>query len=62
MSGTNLHIPTIETERLILRAPEGRDFEAYFKFLSPARTAGIGGPRTRDQAFPMHGKLGECHR
>ena len=62
MSGTNLHIPTIETERLILRAPEGRDFDAYCKFLASARTAGIGGPRTRDQAFQEFcGLVGHWH-
>ena len=50
-SGMSLHIPTLETQRLVLRSPELRDFEAYAEFLASARSAGIGGRRTRDQAF-----------
>lgn len=50
-SDISLCIPTLETERLILRPPEARDFEKYAEFLASDRTADIGGPRTRDQAF-----------
>jgi len=51
LTDTSLCIPTLETERLVLRAPDAKDFETYFGFLSSDRTAGIGGPRTRDKAF-----------
>ena len=62
MKGTHLTIPTLETERLILRAPESRDFGAYYEFLSSDRTAGIGGPRTRDRAFQEFcGLIGHWH-
>ena len=37
-------IPTLTTERLVLRAPEMDDFAAYAAFLTTARSAGIGGP------------------
>lgn len=50
-------IPTIETENLRLRCPEMRDFDAFAAFrMDAARTAGVGGPCTRAQAFD---KLGE---
>ncbi len=45
-------IPTIETQNLRLRAPDMRDFDAYATFrMDPVRTAGVGGPCTRAQAF-----------
>ena len=38
-------VPRLETERLILRGPEGRDFPAVYAFMSDAeRTKYIGGP------------------
>ena len=50
-------IPTVETPNLRLRAAEMRDFDAYAAFrMDPVRTAGVGGPCTRAQAFD---KLGE---
>ncbi len=50
-------IPVIETENLRLRGAEMRDFDAYAAFrMDPERTAGVGGPCTRAQAFD---KLGE---
>ena len=51
MTGTDLHIPTIETERLRLRAPAARDFEAFAAFRGSARSAYAGGPFTREEAF-----------
>ena len=51
MAETRLTIPVLETERLTLRAPEARDFEAYCDFMTSERTVGVGGPRTRDRAF-----------
>ncbi len=56
MTGTTLHIPTIETERLRLRAPQWSDFDAFAAFRMSARTEHLGGPCTRTQAFD---KLGE---
>lgn len=50
-------IPVIETQNLRLRGAEMRDFDAYAAFrMDPVRTAGVGGPCTRAQAFD---KLGE---
>lgn len=51
MADTTLQIPTLETDRLILRAPRAEDLDAYANFLASDRTAGIGGPRSREQAF-----------
>lgn len=44
-------IPTIQTERLTLRAPRLDDFETYAAFGTTERTAGIGGPFDRSAAF-----------
>ncbi|MBI1416019.1 MAG: GNAT family N-acetyltransferase [Limimaricola sp.] len=51
MTGLAISLPTLETERLVLRPPALRDFEAYAAFLASDRAAGIGGPRPRDMAF-----------
>ena len=45
-------IPVLETERLILRGPEAGDFEPLAAFLAdPVRSAGFGGPSSRDQSW-----------
>ncbi|MFT4716513.1 MAG: RimJ/RimL family protein N-acetyltransferase [Paracoccaceae bacterium] len=44
-------IPTLETDRLILRAPDPTDFEAFARFRVSERSIGVGGPYTRVQAF-----------
>lgn len=44
-------IPTLETERLILRAPRVDDFETYADFNASPRSVGVGGPYNRQQAF-----------
>ncbi|MEM6305320.1 MAG: GNAT family N-acetyltransferase [Pseudomonadota bacterium] len=49
-------IPTLETERLRLRSPEIRDFEAWAAFRASDRAVHLGGPNTRTEAFD---KLGE---
>lgn len=49
-------IPTIQTERLTLRAAEMRDLDAYAEFRGSDRAAFVGGPNTRTQCFD---KLGE---
>ena len=48
---TLISIPTLETDRLILRAPRIEDFEAYVAFNASPRSAGVGGPYTRQAAF-----------
>ncbi|MEO0719488.1 MAG: GNAT family N-acetyltransferase [Pseudomonadota bacterium] len=44
-------IPTLETERLILRAPSQSDFDAEAEFYASARSGFVGGPLERDQAW-----------
>ena len=45
-------IPTLETERLILRAPRGEDFEPWAAFASDEEAARyIGGVQTREGAW-----------
>lgn len=59
---TTLTIPTLETDRLILRAPKSSDFEAYATFCASPRSAGVGGPYTRGQAFDrMSALFGHWH-
>ena len=44
-------IPTVTTERLILRAPQLSDFDAYADFRGSDRAAFVGGPNTPGQAW-----------
>lgn len=44
-------IPTLETERLVLRAPQMSDFEAYAAFCASDRSTGVGGPYSAAQSF-----------
>lgn len=44
-------IPTLTTERLILRAPQASDFEAHVAFVLHENSRWIGGPGTRDTAW-----------
>jgi len=46
-----LDIPTLETERLILRAPVWADFDDYAAFRASPRAASVGGPFPRAAAF-----------
>ena len=48
---TTLAIPTIETERLRLRAPVMRDFDAHAAFRASDRSRTVGGPFTRADSF-----------
>jgi ribosomal-protein-alanine N-acetyltransferase len=50
------HIPVVETDRLRLRCPEMRDFDAWAAFRGSDRAIHLGGPNTRTEAFD---KLGE---
>lgn len=62
MSDTVVRIPTIETPRLVLRAPRAEDFEAYAAFRASERSRIIGGPFTRAQAFEqMAALVGHWH-
>lgn len=51
MTETVIRIPTLETERLRLRAPAPGDFEAYAAFRAGPRAHFVGGPFSREQAF-----------
>jgi RimJ/RimL family protein N-acetyltransferase len=51
MTGTDLHIPTIETARLRLRAPCMADFTEYAAFRGSERARVLGGPYSRADAF-----------
>ena len=62
MTATTLHIPTLETERLILRAPHWADFEAYAAYCASERSRANGGPYTREQSFArMSALIGHWH-
>ncbi|WP_372570481.1 GNAT family N-acetyltransferase [Ruegeria jejuensis] len=59
---TTVTIPTLETERLTLRAPKMSDFEAYAAFCGSDRSAGVGGPFTRVQALDrLSALIGQWH-
>jgi RimJ/RimL family protein N-acetyltransferase len=59
---TTIAIPTIETERLALRAPRLDDFEPYAAFCGSERAKGVGGPYTRSQSFQrLEGLVGHWH-
>lgn len=51
MTETVIRIPTLETERLVLRAARMSDFDTYAAFRGGARSVTIGGPYNRAQAF-----------
>ena len=53
MTGTTLHIPTVETARLRLRAPRASDFEAYAAFRGSDRAWAIGGAASASDAFDI---------
>ena len=44
-------IPTLHTDRLILRAPRTEDFPAYAAFLTLQRSWGVGGPLDKKAAW-----------
>lgn len=48
MTGTTIHIPTLRTERLVMRAPRMSDFDAYAAFRGSDRARGVGGPYSRE--------------
>jgi RimJ/RimL family protein N-acetyltransferase len=46
-----IHAPVLTTERLILRAPEARDFDAFARFFGSERSHHTGGPLDRALAW-----------
>lgn len=46
-------IPTLHTDRLILRAPGMQDFEPFAEFYASARAKFVGGPLDREGAWRM---------
>lgn len=57
MTETVVRIPTLVTERLVLRAPRIEDFEGYAAFRASERARVLGGPFTRIQAFEQMSAL-----
>ena len=57
MTQGTLHIPTVETDRLVLRGPVRGDFEAYASMLADPRTLYMGGPFDRAAAWGEFSKL-----
>jgi RimJ/RimL family protein N-acetyltransferase len=53
VTGSDLHIPLIETERLTLRAPQRADFECYADLMGSDRAAHICGPYDRPAAWAI---------
>lgn len=53
MTNSTFHIPTLNTERLHLRAPTLADFDAVAGFYAEERSHFVGGPLTREQAWRM---------
>jgi ribosomal-protein-alanine N-acetyltransferase len=51
---TTLRIPTLRTERFVLRAPKRADIDAYAAFRTSKRAKGVGGPFPASQT---HDKL-----
>ncbi|MEM1272837.1 MAG: GNAT family N-acetyltransferase [Pseudomonadota bacterium] len=55
-------IPVLETERLVLRAPQLSDFDAYAAFRGSDRARFVGGPNTRLEAWQQFSALaGQWH-
>lgn len=56
MTARLTNIPTLETERLILRAPKSADFDVYAALMASPRAVHMGGPFNTVQAWGMF-----CH-
>lgn len=48
-----MHIPTLTTPRLTLRAPKAEDFDVFAEFFMSERAQFVGGPATREQSWRM---------
>lgn len=44
------HTPVLDTQRLVLRAPQAEDLSAFVAYATSARTRFVGGPKTAVQA------------
>jgi RimJ/RimL family protein N-acetyltransferase len=53
---TDQSIPTLATQRLVLRSPAEKDFPAYERLMSSSRSRGMGGPYDTRAAWGMF-----CH-
>ncbi len=53
MKATTFTIPTLETDRLILRAPRASDLDAEVAFFASDRCAFVGGQMPREQVWRM---------
>lgn len=51
MNALGVGVPVIETERLKFRLPSINDLETEAAFYTTARSAGVGGPKTRAEVF-----------
>jgi RimJ/RimL family protein N-acetyltransferase len=51
VTGTDIHIPTLETERLRLRAPRRDDFERWAEFFASDRSTWERGPLDRVRGY-----------
>lgn len=51
MTGATVHIPTVETARLRLRAPRLSDLDLYAAFRGSERARVLGGPYSRADSF-----------
>ena len=59
MTTASFHIPQIETDRLILRAPRGDDLPRLTAFFASRRSHMVGGPRDAAETFTsLTGRLG----
>lgn len=59
---TLIEIPTLETERLTLRAPELADLDAFAAFYATERSSMVGGPQDRHDAWrALAGVIGHWH-
>jgi len=50
---TTFTTPTLETDRLILRAPRSTDVDAYKAFYAQERSQYVGGPKNADDAWEL---------
>lgn len=48
-----MQIPTLQTQRLTLRAPSPDDFDTFAEFFMSERAKFVGGPATREQSWRM---------
>ena len=48
-----MQIPTLTTQRLILRSPKIEDFESFAVFYASDRSRFVGGPMTREESWRM---------